>query len=35
MLVIPADLGYGDAGQPPNIPGGATLVFVVDVLSAG
>ena len=21
MLVIPADLGYGDAGQPPDIPG--------------
>jgi peptidylprolyl isomerase len=35
MLVIPADLGYGDAGQPPDIPGGATLVFVIDVLSAG
>jgi peptidylprolyl isomerase len=35
MLVIPADLGYGDAGSPPNIPGGATLVFVIDVLSAG
>lgn len=35
MLVIPADLGYGDAGQPPDIPGGATLVFVIDVLKAG
>ncbi len=35
MLVIPSDLGYGDAGQPPSIPGGATLVFVIDVLSAG
>jgi peptidylprolyl isomerase len=35
MLVIPASLGYGKAGQPPNIPGGATLVFVIDVLSAG
>ncbi len=34
MLVIPADLGYGDAGQPPDIPGGATLVFVIDVLQA-
>lgn len=34
MLVIPSDLGYGDAGQPPDIPGGATLVFVIDVLRA-
>lgn len=34
MLVIPADLGYGEAGQPPDIPGGATLVFVIDVLQA-
>ena len=32
MLVIPAELGYGDAGSPPVIPGGATLVFVVDLL---
>ncbi|HEY1734751.1 MAG TPA: FKBP-type peptidyl-prolyl cis-trans isomerase [Acidimicrobiales bacterium] len=31
-LVIPADLGYGSAGAPPVIPGGATLVFVVDLL---
>ncbi|GAA1917387.1 FKBP-type peptidyl-prolyl cis-trans isomerase [Nocardioides marmoribigeumensis] len=35
MLVIPASLGYGSQGQPPKIPGGATLVFVIDVLSAG
>lgn len=34
LLVVPAELGYGDAGQPPSIPGGATLVFVVDVLAA-
>ncbi len=31
-LVIPAELGYGAAGAPPVIPGGATLVFVVDLL---
>jgi peptidylprolyl isomerase len=31
VLVIPSDLGYGDAGSPPTIPGGATLVFVVDL----
>ncbi len=35
MLVIPPSLGYGEAGSPPSIPGGATLVFVIDVLSAG
>ena len=35
MLVIPAELGYGEQGSPPDIPGGATLVFVVDVLGAG
>jgi peptidylprolyl isomerase len=32
-LVIPSDLGYGDAGAPPVIPGGATLVFVIDLVA--
>jgi peptidylprolyl isomerase len=32
MLVIPPDVGYGAKGSPPDIPGDATLVFVIDVL---
>lgn len=31
-LVIPPDMGYGDKGAPPKIPGGATLVFEVELL---
>lgn len=34
LLVIPAAEGYGDEGSPPNIQGGDTLVFVVDILAA-
>jgi FK506-binding protein 4/5 len=32
-ITIRADYGYGDAGSPPKIPGGATLVFEVELLS--
>lgn len=31
-LVCPSDLAYGDQGRPPVIPGGAALVFEVELL---
>jgi FKBP-type peptidyl-prolyl cis-trans isomerase FkpA len=34
-LVCPAKIGYGDSGAPPDIPGGATLVFEIELLGIG
>lgn len=31
-LIIPSSMGYGDSGIPDAIPGGATLVFEVELL---
>ena len=32
-LVCPSDIAYGDGGHPPTIPGGATLVFEIELLN--
>ncbi|MDE2293508.1 MAG: FKBP-type peptidyl-prolyl cis-trans isomerase [Elusimicrobia bacterium] len=34
QLVCPSSAAYGDRGRPPVIPGGATLVFKVELLDA-
>lgn len=35
QLVCPSDLAYGDKGQPPTIPGGAVLIFEIELLDIG
>jgi FKBP-type peptidyl-prolyl cis-trans isomerase FkpA len=35
QLVCPSNIGYGDAGSPPAIPGGATLIFEIELLGIG
>jgi FKBP-type peptidyl-prolyl cis-trans isomerase FkpA len=35
QLVCPSSIAYGDVGHPPEIPGGATLVFEVELLGIG
>lgn len=32
-LTIPSDMGYGDTGSGRNIPGGATLVFDIELMN--
>lgn len=34
LLIVPPDLGYGDQDSN-QIPAGSTLIFVIDILSAG
>jgi len=34
-VVVPPEKGYGDAGLPPAIPGGATLIFDITVVDEG
>jgi len=35
QFVCPSSIAYGDRGSPPVIPGGATLVFEVELLGIG
>ena len=35
QLTIAPELGYGASGSPPAIPGNATLVFDIELLSFG
>jgi peptidylprolyl isomerase len=34
LLVLPSGVGYGQAGDPHDVDGHDTLIFVVDILAA-
>ncbi len=34
-LVVPPEIGYGDTGKPPLIPGGVSVVYYVELVSIG
>ena len=31
-LVCPAETGYGDEGAPPLVPGGAVIIFEIELI---
>ena len=31
-MYIPSELGYGDSGSPPKIPGGSVLIFQMEIV---
>jgi peptidylprolyl isomerase len=34
LLTVPPNLGYGQAGDPPDVSSNSTIVFVIDILAA-
>jgi peptidylprolyl isomerase len=34
LLTVPPSLGYGQAGDPPDVSSNSTIVFVIDILAA-